>query len=279
MNALTHIVVWLNAVANAFGQLFAPIGFLPGWLGATIVAIVTGIGMLLVFKHTSNQRAITNTRRSIRANLLAAKLFKDNIRVGLRAQVSVLIGAGRLLLLGVVPMLVLMVPTLLLLVQLALWYQLRPLPVGEESVVTLKLDGPPDSAMPVVILVSNSAIEDQSGPVRVLSEREVCWSIRAREKGYHRLQFQVDGQTIEKEIAVGDGFMRVSARRPVWNWSDAFMYPRERTFDRDSPVQSIEIEYPERTGWITGADNWVFYWFAVSLISGLALRKVFNVNL
>ena len=38
-----------------------------------------------------------------RANLLAVKLFKDNVAVGLRAQSRVLLGALRLLLLAVVP--------------------------------------------------------------------------------------------------------------------------------------------------------------------------------
>ena len=82
----TDIVVWLNTVANGLGRLLAPIGWLPGWLSATVVAVVTGVGMLAVFKYTSNQRAIKRARQRIRANLLAIKLFKDSVAVGLRAQ-------------------------------------------------------------------------------------------------------------------------------------------------------------------------------------------------
>ena len=38
-------------------------------------------------------------------------------------------------------MLVMVVPVILILGQLSLWYQARPLRVGEEAVVTLKLNG------------------------------------------------------------------------------------------------------------------------------------------
>ena len=46
---LMQIIVWLNALANALGMaLLWPIAHLPGWLSATLVAMVTGVLMLLV---------------------------------------------------------------------------------------------------------------------------------------------------------------------------------------------------------------------------------------
>ena len=47
MDVLTQVVVWLNTAANVIGRLvFAPIAVLPGWLSATLVAIVTGVLMM-----------------------------------------------------------------------------------------------------------------------------------------------------------------------------------------------------------------------------------------
>jgi hypothetical protein len=279
MGSGTDIIVWLNAVANALGRALAPIGYLPGWLSATLVAVATGVGMLVVFKYTSNQRAIKRARQGIRANLLAIKLFKDSVAVGLRSQAGVLAGAARLLLLAVVPMVVMLVPMTLLLGQLAAWYQWRPLRVGEETVVTLTLGGNDEAPWPAVALGPTDAVEPVVGPVRVLSQREVCWSVRARQAGQHRLTFQIDGQAVEKELAVGDGFMRVSAKRPPWDWSEALLHPRETPFGPDSPVRAIEIEYPSRSSWTSGTDYWVAYWFGVSLAAGFCFRKVLNVNL
>ena len=93
MDLFTQFVVWLNAAANALGALLAPVGLLPGWLSATLLSLVLGVLMLLVFKYTSNQRAIRRVRRDIRANLLAVKLFRDSVAVGLKAQGRVLLRA------------------------------------------------------------------------------------------------------------------------------------------------------------------------------------------
>ncbi len=279
MNALAQIVVWLNGVAGALGALLlAPIGLLPGWLSATLVAVVTGVLLLVIFKHTSNQRAIKRVRDDIKAHLLALKLFKDNLRVTFQAQGGLLSGAGRLFLLAIVPMLVMAVPVTLLLGQLALWYQVRPLRVNEEAVITLKLNGTDADPWPDVRLATNDAVKVMVGPVRVKSQREICWDIKARKRGQHRLVVLVDGQRIEKELAVGDGFMRVSAKRPGWDAAEALLHPGEPPFGPDSPVQSIEIDYPERSSWVYGSNSWVIYWFVVSLVAALGFRRWLGVN-
>jgi hypothetical protein len=279
MHVLTQVVVWLNAVANALGAfLLAPAAVLPGWLSATLAAAATGVLLLFVFKYTSHQRAIRAVRSDIKANLLALRLFKDSPLVALKAQGAILLGAGQLIILALVPMLVMLVPVCLILGQLGLWYQARPLYVGEETVIALHLSGDNGAAWPEVYLQPTAAAEVTVGPVRAHSKREICWNIKAREKGYHRLAFQVGGQTIEKELAVGDGFMRVSARRPEWSWEDALRHPAEPAFGPDSPVRSIEMDYPSRPSWTCGTDWWVAYWFVVSMIAALCFRRSLNVH-
>jgi hypothetical protein len=279
MDVLTHLVVWLNALTGALTWWpLASIAVLPGWLSATLVAAVTGVLLLAVFKYTSSQRAIQRVRNDINASLLAIKLFKDSARVALQSQGRLLVGAGRLLFLALVPMGVMAVPVTLFLGQLALWYQQRPLQVGEETVVTVKLNGDADLPLPEVELEPATAIETTVGPVRVPSKREVCWNIKARENGYHRLVFRIGEQTFEKELALGDGFMRVSVQRPGWEWSDTLLHPAEQPFRPDSPVRSIDIDYPSRSSWTSGTDWWVVYWFVASMISALCFRRVLNVH-
>src|SRR5262249_24279241 len=116
------------------------------------------------------------------------------------------------------------------------------------------------------------------GPVRLLSKREVCWSIKGCTNGYHRLVFHVGEQTGDKEMAIGGGFMRVSTLRPGWRWYDCLLYPAEKPFGPESAIQSIEIDYPKRSSWTTGSDSWVIYWFLVSMVAALCLRPVIRVN-
>ena len=91
------------------------------------------------------------------------------------------------------------------------------------------------------------------------------------------MAFRVGDQGFTKEFAVGDGFMRVSSRRPGWNWPEILLNPGEEPFGPDEPVRSIAIDYPGRSSWTSGTDWWVVYWFIVSMIAALCFRRAMNV--
>jgi hypothetical protein len=280
MTLITQVIVWLNGLANTLASvLLAPVAVLPGWASATLIAAVTGVLMLLVFKWTSNQGAIKRVRNEIKANLLALTLFQDSVVVSLRSQARILRGAGRLLLLAFVPMLVMLIPVSLLLGQISVWYQARPLRVGEETVVTVHLSASSGEALPEVRLTPSTAIEPIVGPVRVVQKRMVCWNVLAREPGCHQLRFEANGQTFAKELAIGSGFMRLSILRPGWRWTDAMLYPLETPFDLDSVVQAIEVAYPQRQSWTAGTNSWLLYWFAASMAFAFAIRPLLRVSL
>ena len=280
MDFLVQIVAWLNAVANVLGRwLLAPIGVLPAWLSVTVISAVTGVLMLMVFKYTSNQQAIKKIQADIKANLLALKLFPDSASTALRAQGRIVVSALRLLRHAVVPIMVMLVPGCLLLVQLALWYEFRPLQVGENAVVTLKLTGDLESSWPDVKLAPSNAIKTLAGPVRVTSRHEVCWDVQAQYNGYQQLVFQMGELSAKKELAIGDGFMRVSSQRPGWLWSDALRHPCEKPFGPKSPIQSIAIDYPERSWWPGGGNAWAGFWFAGAMVAALCFRRKLGVSI
>jgi hypothetical protein len=277
---LALAAAWLSGLASFLGRfLLGWIGLVPGWVSATVVAAFTGVLMLAMFKYTSDQRAIKRVRKDIDANLLALKLFKDSARVALRAQGRVLDGALSLLVLAAVPMLVMALPMTLLLAQLALWYEARPLAPGEEAVISLKLGGGAAAPWPAVGLEPTEAVEVIAGPVRMRKEREVCWNVKAKKAGGHSLLFQVGGQSVAKELAVGDGFMRVSAERPGWSWSRILLNPWEKPFRPGEAVRSIAINYPERSSYTSGSGYWVVYWFVGSMVAGLCFKGVLKVNI
>jgi len=284
MNVLTQVVIWLNRGANAAGRfLLAPIAHMPGWLSITCLSAILGAVCLVAFKYTSSQQAIRRTRDDIAAHLLAVKLFPDSLLVTLRCQARVLWGAFWLLVLAVVPMLVLIVPVSLVLWQMSLWYDARPLRVGEEAVVTVTLSRDADLTGPDVQLEPASAVEVVAGPVRIASKHEVCWNIRAREADCRHLVFQVGTQAgapqrATKELVIGDGFMRTSVERPRWYWTDILWQPAEEPFRPDSPIEAIRIDYPPRDSWISGTKGWLIYCFAVSMGFGFCFRPWLKVD-
>jgi hypothetical protein len=279
-DALTQFVVWLNAIANLCGRvLLAPIALLPGWLSATIVAAVTGVLLLVAFKYTSNQKAIKRARNDINANLLALKLFKDSAPTVFKAQGGVMYGALRLFVLSLVPMLAMAIPVTLLMAQLGLWYQSRPLRVGEEAVLGVRLSGDPNEKLPELMLDPTDAVEIKLGPVRAQRERSVFWNVVAKKPGTWQLVFHAGDIAAEKELAISDGFLRASMLRPSRNWSDVMLHPWEQPFANDSTVQSIEIDYPQRQSWTSGTNNWIIYWFVASMVAAFCFKPWLNVNI
>jgi hypothetical protein len=275
-----QIISWVNVLTNAFGRFFfAPIAVLPGWLSNTIISAVTGVFLLVIFKYTSNQCAIGKVRDDIKANLLALKLFKDSISVTLRAEARVFKGALLLLVHAIGPMLVMILPVSLLLAQMSLWYQFRPLLPGEAAVMTVKLNGSVEGNWPTVNIEPTSTAEVTVGPVRILSKQEICWEIKALENGKHHVTLDVNGRQIEKELAIGDGFMRVSPIRPASNWAGILVNPAEKPFAPDSVVQSVTVDYPKRISKTSGADWWLIYFFAASMLFALILRPFVKVRI
>lgn len=275
-----QVVRWINVPANLVGRfLLCVIGELPGWLSNTIISAVAGVLLLFIFKFTSNQRAIGRVRDDIKANMLAIKLFKDSMSVTLKCQAGIFAGAVRLLFHSIRPLLVMVVPVSLLLAQMGLWYQSRPLRVGEEAVVTVELNDSVSSPWPEVSIEPTRGAEVTFGPVKVLSKRQVYFKISGLDAGYHRLSFCVDEQKVEKELAAGEGFMRVSAKRPGWSWTDILLHPAEEPFRADSVVRSISIDYPNRLSRTSGTDWWVIYFFVISMVFVLIFRPFLRVRI
>jgi hypothetical protein len=280
MTFFAHLITWTDVPVNTLaGYVLAPVGMLPGWLSNTIISAAIGPVLLIIFKYTSNQQAIGRVRDTIKADMLALKLFKDNISVILKAPGRVITGSLLLLLHYIRPMLVMIVPVSLLLVQMGLWYQHRPLSPGQETIVSMKLNGKIDSPWPEVTLESSPAVELMIDKVQIFSRREMYWKIKARENGYHVIVFKVDGKEIKKELAVGNGFMRISAQRPGWRFADILLHPLERPFGPDSVVQSIRISYPDRASLTSGTDWWAVYFILASCVFAFVFKPLLKVRI
>lgn len=288
MNFLAQIIAWLNIPMNFLGRtLLAPIGVMPGWLSNTIISAVVGVALLLIFKYTSNQKAIGKVRDNIKAQLLGMKLFKDNVRVVLKSQGQVLVGALLLLFHSLRPLLVMIVPVCLILVQMALWYESRPLKIGENTLVTMELNSSKDTPWPQVSFVSPAGAEITTGPVRIFSERKICWKIKAIQTGNHQLEFNVDQDRVNKNLVIGEGFVRISIERPSYNVAGLVFNPAEKAFSEDSPVRSIRIDYPKRSPKINTTNRlwalilknwWWIYFFVASMVFALVFKPFFNVR-
>ena len=103
------------ALRPLFDLLLFPFRGLPAIVGVTLVSLVAAIGMLLLFKATSNQTAIDRVKRKIHAGLFEIRLFNDDLRAIFRAIGQILkhnavyVGYAMLAFVWILPPLVLMV--------------------------------------------------------------------------------------------------------------------------------------------------------------------------
>lgn len=277
---INTLITVINVPLNALGRLLnGPIAALPGWLSNTLFAVILGILCLVLFKYTSNQSAIGRVRDTIKANMLALKLYKNSLPVTFMIQGRIFRAAFMLLVHSLRPLAVMIIPVSLLLTQLSLWYQAAPLQPGEDAVVIVQLNGQGDSPLPDVAISSMPNATIDVGPFPVPYNRQICWKIRADKPGTEPIIFKIGSKEYQKELAVGDNFTRVSIKRPAAKDADAIMHPAEKPFPPESVVQSISIEYLDRPSKICGTDWWVIYLFAVSMIAALVFKPIFKVKI
>ena len=240
-----------------------------------LISTVAGVVFLVAFGYLSNQDAIGHAKDDIKANLLALKLYKDELHVTFSAQCRLLWAIARLQRYMLAPMLILMPPTLLGLAQMGIRYQWRPLQSGEQTLIKLQLSE--DQVNPVeAVLEPSPGIVVEVGPIP--SGKDLAWRIRGAQPGRHVLKFTIDGAVVEKELVVGDAFERVSPEHPDGRWFKQLLYPAERPLPADSPVQLIEVVYPPRESWFHGADWWIVSFFVVSMAAALVFKPVFKVK-
>lgn len=273
---LSPVLALLNPICTTIGDAaYAVLGLLPVWLGLTIISALMGIVMLVAFRYVSNQVAIGRAKDDIKANLLALKLYKDELRVTFQAQGRLLWAVLRLQRYILTPVLVMLVPMLLCLTQMGIRHQWRPLHPGEQTLIRMRLAG--DAGNPFVVqLEPNAGVVAEVGAVP--GGGELVWRIRGGEQGRHTLRFNIAGQEIEKELIVGTDFQRVSAARVGPNWTGQLFHPAERRLPGDGPIRSIEITYPAVDSWIYGANWWVLYFFVISMGAALLLKPLFRVR-
>ena len=266
----------LNPICTAIGDgVYWVLGFLPPWIGLTILSALTGVLMLLVFRRLSNQDAIVRVKDEIKANLLTLRLYKDDLRVTLRAQGRLFVAVAKFQRYVLPPVLIVLPPMLLGLAQMGVRHQWRPLRPGESSLLKVRFaDGVDLSVDPG--LEPGSGLTVEAGPVP--GGGEVIWRVRAGDVGRHLVHVEWDGSTVDKEVVVGDGFQRVNAIRANHRWTTMLLHPTESSLPANSPIESIEIVYPHVDSWITGADYWVVYFFIVSMVAALMLKPVFKVQ-
>jgi uncharacterized membrane protein (DUF106 family) len=275
--------MWVfNSVLDKFFDImFLPFRNMSPWVGMLLISLLTSFLMLFIFRRTSNQAGIKKAKSLIKAHLLELRLFPDDMRVQFRAQGRILLANFKYIGHNSKPMLVMIVPVLLILIQLNLWFGARSLKPGESAILKVKLSGDRFPSEVAVNVEPPPQIVIETPPLRIEDEAEIDWRVKAKETGLGRLTLVVGGETIVKDVAVGaKPLTRISTIRVGRSVLDQVFNPGERPLPSGSLVRSVELKYPAaRMGLFGWRLHWLVVYFVLSIIFGFAFKGIFKVEI
>jgi hypothetical protein len=269
-----------NIIAFVFDLVMLPFKNVHPMWSMTFISAMTGVLMVVIYKYTSNQAEIRKVKDRIKANFVAIMLYKDSIRVLCSSTGHIFLANLRYVRLNLVPLLFMIVPVGLLLVQMNCWYGYKPLEPGESILVQATLTNVTDLMRAELALVAPDVLEVETPPVRIPSKSEVNWRLGAREKGHYQIKVGIHGQEVTKSLIVSDRMQRLSLLRHASDFWDGLLYPGESAIPSSAAVRSVEVGYQPVQMSVFGWEvHWVIPYFILSIVFGLALKGFFKVQI
>jgi len=102
----------------------------------------------------------------------------------------------------------------------------------------------------------------------------------AEKDGRYDLGIEAGTQSYSKSAVVSQGIERISPIRLRGRWWEKIFVSGEPTLPTDSPIQSVEINYPVRNisfAWL--AWNWIWLFFVLSLVSGFLFKSILGIEI
>lgn len=266
----TPLRLLISGYVSLFGDAHPLVSLIP-------LSIVVGIGMLWVFKVTSDQKAIERAKKKMQAYLLELRLYGDDPRLLFSAQKNLIVSNLKYIGLMFKPAIYLTIPMVFLLVHMDAVYGVAPLSPGESAILTVQAAGRLAPTVSAPRLDAPDIFAIDTPPVRALSEGQFSWRVRAIGEGEGRLQFDWDGRKWDKTIRSDGPNVYVSHRRTASTW-ESLIYAGEDRLDAQD-IEWVDLAYPPKeiqTGSVSL--HWLIWFLVISIVAAYALKGVFGVQ-
>jgi hypothetical protein len=243
-----------------------------------LVSVVTGLVMVVVFRYTSDQKAIRSAKDKLKAHLLAVRLFQDQLPVVLRSYGRILRGTVTYLRLAFRPLLFVIIPITVLIVQLDHYLGLVPFRTGEAFLITAQVSHM--NILDEVSLQLTEGLATTAPAVHVPANNQVVWRVVAEKNGRYDIGIGVSGQTFSKNIAVSSGIERLSPVRMRGRFWERFFVSAEPALPESSPLESIAVNYSGRSSHFAWLDwNWIWLFLVLSLVAGFLFKEILGIEI
>jgi len=242
------------------------------------ISLVIGLLMVVVFRHTSDQKAIHVAKDRLKAHLLALRLFQDQIPVVLRSYGRIVLATGRYLRLAFKPLLFVIVPLIFLIVQLDHYLGWMPVEAGRPFLVMVRMNNP--NALNETSLLLPDGLSTTATAVHAPSESKVAWRVVAEKPGEYIINVQASDQTFSKRVVIGDGLSRLSPVRLRGKFWERIFVSGEPALPENNPIESINVQYPARNIAFAGFEwNWIWLFFVLCLAAGFLFKSILGIEI
>ncbi len=242
------------------------------------ISLIVGLVMVVVFRYTSDQKAIRVAKDHLKAHLLALRLFQDQIPVVLRSYGRIVLATGHYLRLAFKPLLFVIVPLMFLILQLDRYLGWVPVEAGQPFLIKVLIDNP--KALNEASLQLPDGLSITAPAVHVPSESEIAWRLVAEKRGEYIVNIQASGHTFSKRLIVGAGLSRLSPVRLRGKFWERIFLSGEPGLPKNSPIESIDIQYPLRKIAFVGFEwNWIWLFFVLSLAAGFFFKSILRIEI
>jgi hypothetical protein len=242
------------------------------------ISLVIGFVMVVVFRYTSDQKAIHVAKDHLKAHLLALRLFQDQIPVVLRSYGRIMLATGRYLHLAFMPLLFVIVPLTFLMVQLDRYLGSTPLEAGQQFLVSARAADA--AALNEASLQLPAGLVTTASAVHIPAENEIVWRVVSAQDGNYEVNVQSADQTFSKRVVVGSGLPRLSAVRLRGKFWERFLYSAEPALPDNHRIEAIAVQYPAREIAFAGFEwNWIWLFFVLSLAAGFVFKSILGIEI
>jgi hypothetical protein len=186
----TLVYILHKPIDLALAVVFLPFRALPPVVALVVVSALSGLLMLWVFAKFGDQDRIRRTKERIRGQLLGVRLYQHDVRIVLGLQASILRGILSYFRTSLVPMLILLLPLALILIQLNRHFAYRPLEVGQSTVVTVHTDGGSEGDQPEILPRPSDGVTVETRALREPGRGRISWRVR------------VDGPALRRSVSL-----------------------------------------------------------------------------
>jgi hypothetical protein len=267
----------VSTVLNApFDALFWLVHWLPAQWQVVVLALPGALFALAVYKVVSNQEAIRDAKDKIIAHLLELRLFRDDLRVLLRAEGRVFASIGRYLGHSLLPMVVMLPIFLLLLIQIESRFAFRGLAADEQALVTVGVASNQRVSRLSVHLDARNGLRVATPALRADSSGEIYWRVHALGPGPRNLKLRIGSEQADRVVS-GEGSPAMTMAYRA-NDMRTLLYPRVAALPANGPVTTLAIDYPRARGEFAGLSSTSWLFFGMVMVFAFALRRLFGVS-